>query len=330
MWKRIILGTTCALFLVVGGAATYLVLRKPASAPPRDIRVVANTEQIERGRYLFHTQFECIGCHSARDYSRFGAPVKPEGIGQGAVMPDQLGFPGRVVVPNITPDKETGIGNWTDGEILRAIREGVDREGNALFPFMPYVAYSKMSDQDAEAIVAYMRNLPAVRNPLPETDLALPVALMIKSVPQPLAGAVPHPKREISAAYGEYLVRVGDCAGCHTPQERGAPLDGMDLAGGFALHFPEGRVVGANITPDMETGLGSWTEDGFVSRFKQYQEMARSGPPAVTRETFTIMPWLAYSELDEVELRSMYRYLRTVKPVRNKVIVHPDAQIALR
>lgn len=330
MWKRILLGATCALFLGTGGAAAYLVMRKPASAPPRDIRVVMNSEQIERGRYLFHNVFECVGCHSARDYTRFGAPVKPDGIGQGVVMPSQLGLPGRVVAPNITPDKETGIGNWTDGEVLRAMREGVDREGNALFPFMPYLSYRNMSDQDAEAIVAYLRSLPPIRNPLPQTELALPVALMIKGAPRPLTGSVPPPKREVSAAYGEYLVRVGDCAGCHTMQEKGAPLKEMDLAGGFALNFPEGSVVSANITPDMETGIGSWTEDGFVSRFKQYQEFARNGAPPLTRDNFTIMPWLAYSEMEEDDLRAIYRYLRTVKPVRHKVRTHPETMVSSR
>jgi len=330
MWKRILLGLTCALTIGIGGFATYLVLKKPAAAPPRDIRVAMTPEQIERGRYLFHNVFECIGCHTPRDATRFGAPVKADAIGEGMVLPTQMGLPGRVVASNITPDKETGIGAWTDGEILRAIREGVDREGNALFPFMPYQAYRNMSNEDAEAIVAYLRTLPARRNPLPETELAFPVSLLVKSAPQPLTGPVPSPKRETTAAYGEYLVRVGDCAGCHTMKDKGEPLPDMDLAGGFLLSFPEGSVYSANITPDVETGIGSWSEDTFVSRFRQYQDLARNGPPPMTRENFTIMPWLPYSELEDVELRAIYKYLRTVKPVRHKVQLRPETTVSSR
>lgn len=330
MWKRIILWAAYALSLAIVATIGWLFVRKPAMAAPKDAKVLATAERLERGRYLFEHRLDCGGCHSERDFSRLGGPVKPDGVGKGVVFPDEMGLPGRVVAPNLTPDKETGLGNWTDGEIMRAIREGVDREGNALFPFMPYPSYRSMSDEDLEAVVAYIRSLKPVHNPLPETELALPVALMIKSVPKPVEGRVVAPSPHDSVAYGKYLVTVAGCADCHTKQEKGHPVEGMELAGGFTLRLPEGTVVSANITPDLETGIGSWTEDGFVSRFRQYSDYAISGAPKVTAESFTLMPWLAYSQMTDEDLRAIYRYLRTIRPITNKVNTHPNAMVSRR
>lgn len=330
MWKRVLLMALCAIVVFIVGAGTWLFARKPATAEPADIQVALTPERIERGRYLFHHGFECVGCHSERDFSRFNAPVTPGGLAKGFVFPDQMGLPGRVVAPNLTPDPETGLGQWSDGEIIRAIREGIGRDGRDLFAFMPYAAYRQMGDEDVQALVAYLRSIPAIRNPLPRTELALPVALMNKSVPKPVEGPVSAPPRGATVEYGRYLVRVGDCGGCHTMKERGAEVPGMDLAGGFELRFPEGVVVSANITPDRETGIGAWTEDGFVARFRQYRQFAHEGAPPASRESFTIMPWLAYSEMEEDDLRAIYRYLRTVTPVRHKVQVHPEAALARR
>src|SRR5262249_41965389 len=154
------------------------------------------------------------------DESRFGRPVVEGGWGRGSVFPAELGLPGTVVASNVTPDRETGLGAWTDGEIIRAIREGISRDGRALFPMMPYTNYRRMSDADVYAIVAYLKSLPAVRNPLPKNSLNFPVSLLIKSVPQP-SGSVPPPNQENKLKYGEYLVTMGGCADCHTQENHG-------------------------------------------------------------------------------------------------------------
>lgn len=325
MFKRILLWTVVALLGVVVVGASWAFLRKPAAAPPKDLAVLHTPERVERGRYLFENLGDCSGCHSDRDYSRLGGPVNPAGLGKGMVMPDDLGLPGLVVAPNLTSDPETGLGKWTDGEIIRAIREGVDREGNALFPFMPYPQFRSMSDDDVESLVAYIRTLKPIRNPLPSTQLALPVALMIKSAPQPVSGVVRSPSPSDGLSYGKYLVTIAGCAHCHTKQEHGELVEGMEFSGGFEFRMPQGTVLSANITPDVETGIGSWTEDGFVSRFQQYREIADHGAPAVSADTFTLMPWLAYSKLTDQDLRAIYRYLRTVKPIAHKVQTHPSA-----
>src|SRR2546429_6004918 len=150
-----------ALLAIPGGALLvflYLLFRPPSSAAPSLITVEATQARIDRGKYLFTALAACDRCHSEGHSSR----------GKGMVMPLH-DLPGRIVASNITPDAETGIGTWTDGEKIRAIREGVSRDGRPLFPLMPYQAYASISDEDVQSMVAYMNSLPAVRNPLPRT-----------------------------------------------------------------------------------------------------------------------------------------------------------------
>ena len=152
---------------LVGLVFLYLFLRQPSSAPPSTIKVAMTPENIERGQYLYHHVLDCDGCHSDRDFSRLGGPVVDGGRGKGGPLALE-GLPGEVNVPNITADRETGIGAWTDGEKIRAIREGISKDGHMLFPLMPYAGYRYMTDADVQALVAYLNTLPAVRNAVPE------------------------------------------------------------------------------------------------------------------------------------------------------------------
>jgi mono/diheme cytochrome c family protein len=326
MWKKLLILTLLLIILVPAGGLAFLYLRKPVAAPPPDIRVPMTPERIARGKALFETICDCGGCHSRRDFTRFGGPVVAAGIGEGTLLSAfEQGLPGVVVAPNITPDRETGIGSWTDGEKIRAIRDGVDRNGRALFPMMPYAGFRKMSDDDVQAVVAYLNSLPPVRNPLPQTALQFPIGLMIKSVPQP-AGQVPPPDRSNPRKYGEYLVTLGGCAECHTPFERGQPVAAKVFAGGQKFESIAGTVVTANITQDLETGIGKWSEDFFLKKFYDYKDYVEHGPPQVSdRRSFTVMPWLSFSQLPPEDLRAIFTYLRTVKPVRNLVETHPGA-----
>ena len=112
---------------------------------------------------------------------------------------------------------------------------------------------------------------------------------------------------------------MAGCAECHTPADKGKKLPGMDLAGGFPFPFPDGSIVrSANITPDVDTGIGGWDEKTFVQRFKKY-DPSRGYTPAVQGEMNTYMPWTMYSGMTESDLKDMYAYLRTVKPVKNPV-----------
>jgi mono/diheme cytochrome c family protein len=326
MWKKIVLLVMIVLVGVPAAGLSYLYLRKPVQAPATAAKVLMTPESIARGKVIFEDLCDCDGCHSQRDFTRVGGPVVVAGRGQGNVLSSLLnGLPGTIVAPNLTPDPETGLGNWTDGEKIRAIREGVDRDGRALFPLMPYTGYRKMSDQDVESLVAYMNTLPPVKNPLPQTQISFPVNLMIKGVPQ-LAGSVAPPNRSDKLQYGEYLVSVSGCGDCHTPMQRGQPIPGKSFAGGQVFATQLGTVVSANITPDIETGIGKWSEEFFLKKIYDYKDYAAGDAPKIAGpEAFTLMPWLAYSQLPPEDLGAIYTYLRSLQPVHNAVETHPGA-----
>jgi len=322
---RILGGLLLAVVTLGAAGVGWLFLRKPAMAPASEIRVAMTPERIARGQYIFNNVSDCGGCHSQRDFSRVGGPEVESGTGRGNVLSDLLiGLPGRVVAPNITPDKETGIGSWTDGEKIRAIREGVDKNGRALFNMMPYESYRQFSDDDVQALVAYLDSLPPVRNPLPETKLDFPVSVLIKGAPQPV-GSVPPVDRSDHVKYGRYLATVGSCIECHTPvDDKHSPIPGKLLAGGQVFDTKLGKVVTANLTPDLETGTGKWSEDFFKKKFDDYKDYAVHGaPPSPGPQAFTLMPWLNYSQRDPEELSAIYAYLRSVPAVHNAVETHP-------
>jgi mono/diheme cytochrome c family protein len=324
MWKRILLTLIAVLVLVAAAGLAFLYLRKPAAAPPADIHVQSTPERLARGRYLFEAVGDCDGCHSQRDFSHFGGPVVPGRTGAGNELSAWIvGMPGTVVAPNLTPDPETGLGAWTDGEKLRAIREGIGRDGRALFPMMPYAGFRNMSDDDAQSLVAYLDSLPPIRNPLPRTKLSFPVGLMIKGVPQPV-GSVPPLDPSDRVRYGERLVAIASCGDCHTPMVRGQPDESKHFAGGRKFESAYGTVYTANITPDRETGIGKWDEEFFLKKFYDYKPYADHGPPPVSGpEQFTVMPWLAFTKLTKEDLGAIYAYLKTVPAIKNAVETHP-------
>lgn len=318
------------LLVIVALAAagvSWLALRKPAQRPAVAEKVELTPERVARGKYLVNHVSICFDCHSERTYA-YGLPFKPgrEGVG-GFVWNEQIGFPGVVAASNLTPDPETGLGKWTDGEILRAMREGVDREGNALFPIMPYGHFRHMSDDDAKAIVAYLRTLKPQRYERPKKSLQPPLNFIEKFIPQPVTAPVPPPDRSSSVAYGKYLVTIAACGECHTPKDdKGNSLPGQEFAGGFEMHTPRFRVVTANITPHPSTFMGRATKEEFIGRFRAFAGFTADTAPAAPKGKNTLMPWIAYSGMSDEDLGAIYAYLKTVKPVDHKVNPFPDAQ----
>jgi hypothetical protein len=311
-----------AAAVIAGSFVLYLVLRKPKMAPPSAVRVEITAARLERGKHIVENLSDCFGCHAERDFTRFALPVirGTEGAGIGR-MPLQ-GLPGDIEVPNITPDKETGIGAWTDGEIVRAIREGVDKDGRTLFPLMPYPAYRYMSDEDVYSVVAYLRSLAPIRKSHPRSRVTFPVNLFIKSVPAPV-GHVPGPNRSDKLAYGKYLVTIADCLECHTQEVKGRLVAGKEFAGGRLFETPGGAsVYTANLTPDNDTGIGVWTEERFIQKIRSYLPYAEGESPKAGAESFTIMPWLSFCHLSDQELSAVYAYLRTLPPIYNSVEKH--------
>ena len=319
LFKILLLVVVVVVVVALAGVG-FLYARYPNVPEPENITVQATPEKVARGKYLSDHVTGCTGCHAVRDMTKYGGPVKPETYGAGGEFygdPAEPDGPFQVYSKNITP---AAIGNWTDGQLIRAFTSGVNAAGEPLFPIMPYPRYARLSREDVEAIVAYIRTLQPIASTVRERKLPFPLPLIVRTMPQPAAFR-PMPARTDRIAYGEYLTNAGVCADCHTPTDaQGAPLPGRDFTGGFEMPLPGGGVVrSANLTPDADTGLGTWTEEQFIEKFRAWRAMEpRALTPAEQREN-TFMPWLFYAGMTDEDLGAIYQYLRSLKPVLNRV-----------
>jgi mono/diheme cytochrome c family protein len=301
--------------LAVIGGFSYLFLALPRVAAPMTLAVPPTPERIARGQYLSRHVAGCSDCHGERDWTKYSAPQMREREGHGG-MAFRIGV-GTLYAPNITPIK---LSTWTDGEVLRAMTSGVSKDGSPLFPFMPYEAYREMSQEDAESIIAFIRTLPPVARDVPKSQLDFPFNLIVRTIPSPaspLAEKAPRPEDRL--AYGKYLTTIASCVTCHTKMERGQPVAGMAFAGGLEFHTRSGSVqYSANITSDVETGIGGWTEEYFVARFKSVADADETSLLLNGREN-TEMPWRDYGGMKTEDLTAIFTYLRSVPPVRHVV-----------
>lgn len=318
---RVIIVIILLMLCLVG----YVKLLLPDVGDAGDLKLVYTPEMIERGAYLANSVSACMDCHSTRDWTQFSAPLKPGTLGMGGEKFDQaLGFPGVFYSRNITP---YGISRYTDGELFRVITTGVTKEGRAMFPVMPYHYYGKSDKEDIYAIIAYLRSLPSIESDVPESEADFPFSIILNTIPHK-ASFVERPKPSDSVAYGGYLVNMAGCIECHTKAENGQILAGVEFGGGREFMLPFGKVHTPNITPD-ETGIKAWTADAFVQRFKQYKDSSYKSPVMGPNDYNSFMPWTMYAGMTESDLRSIYKFLRTVKPIKNEVIrFTPKDQLA--
>jgi hypothetical protein len=318
-----VLGVIVALVIL---AVLFLVfVKKPAQRPAQELAIKATPQMVERGKYLVENVSACVDCHSETDHTKWSNPMKPgrEGSG-GECWTHEMNFPGTLCSKNLTADKATGLGGWSDGEIVRAIREGVDKNGNALFNLMPYDLFAHMSDNDAQAVVAYLRTLPAINNPIQDRQLDGPLPVIVKFMPHPLSGAVAEPDKANPAAYGQYLTTIAGCVFCHTPVDsHEMPLAGQEFSGGHHFKTHEGsEVVSANLTSDPSGITGRLTQDQFIAAFKAYDNEAGHSI-GVDPKKNTVMPWVYFSGMSTSDLGAIYAYLKTVKPIHNVVEKFP-------
>ncbi|MGH7491117.1 MAG: c-type cytochrome [bacterium] len=314
-------GGIVGLVLVLGvGGFIYLHVAFPKVGEAEDLKIQPTPAMIARGKYLAHHITVCIDCHSTRDFDYFSGPLVPGTEGQGGMeFPDKIG---TFYPPNITA---AALGDWSDGEILRAFTSGVNKNGEPLFPFMPYPIYSRLSEEDARAIVAYLRTLPPIPNEVPRTKLNFPLSLIVRTIPKPYQPQ-PSPPPSDALAYGKYLNTIAGCQFCHTPiDDKGAPIAEMDFAGGQEFRLPWGEVVRTanNITPENDTGIGAWDEAYFTGRFREYADSSGAHIPVAKGEGNTVMPWTLYAGMTDEDLKAIYAYLRSITPIRNEVDKHP-------
>ncbi len=303
------------LLVIVFSVIGYLSLMLPNVGPAPDLQIEITEEKVEHGRYLANHVMLCMDCHAIRDFSLFGGPPEPGTLGAGGEIFDQsIGAPGRFISRNLTP---SALGDWTDGEIFRAITSGVSKDGSALFPIMPYPHYSQLSEEDIHAVIAYLRSLEPIENELPESKPDFPVNFLINTMPVK-ADLKAKPSREDVVEYGRYMITAAACTDCHTRMERGNFV-GEPYAGGTEFHMPDGSVIrSSNITPH-ETGIGGWTKEQFVNRFKAYSDSVFIPHRVEPGQFQTIMPWGMYAGMQREDLEAIYEYLKTISPVEYNV-----------
>lgn len=314
-----ILGVLIAAIVVgVAGLLMYLSYGLPDIPPAEELSIDYTSERIERGRYLANSVTVCMDCHSTRDWSKFSGPLKPGTFGQGGDRFDQsVGMPGVFFARNITP---FGISRYTDGELYRVITTGLNKEGVSMFPLMPYLYYGRMDPEDIYSIIAYVRSIPPIENNVDASKADFPVNFLMNTMPQP-AQPQQRPDKSDVIAYGAYLTNASGCVECHTQVDSKAVIiKEVSFAGGREFLFPDKSVVrSTNLTPDMETGIGAYTEEMFIQKFKGYADSTYVVPSVAPGEFNSIMPWTMYGMMEADDLKAIYAYLRTIKPISNKV-----------
>jgi mono/diheme cytochrome c family protein len=283
----------CAALLALGLAALALAaLARPARAET----------PLERGAYLVRGLVACGNCHTPKDAA--GKPLPGMELAGGLVIELPV-F--KAVTPNITPDAETGIGKWTDDQIVAAIREGRRPDGSIIGPPMPIEMYRGMADRDVRAIVAYLRRVKPVRHAVGKSVFKIPLP---PSYGPPL-DHVAAPSRKDKRAYGAYLATaLGHCMECHTPRLEDGRLDMTRIgAGGQVLPTfgaGGGMVASANLTPDREHGLGAWSDAAIRTAIT-------TGVRPDGSKLATLMAFDWYAHIKRADLDALVAYLRSLK-----------------
>jgi hypothetical protein len=309
------LGLFGLLLLLLVGAITavgWQVVLGPKMRPVTGRRFESSPARLERGRYLAENVCVCFYCHSGHDLSspEYSTPDNEKGDGSSMPIPEL----GSLVAPNITPDKDTGIGTWTDDEIARAIQEGVSKNGRSLFPIMPWMNYRQMTGEDLASVVVYLRSIPPIRHAVPVSALIFPLNLIVKTMPQPLSGPVGEKVRNTPAERGEYLMTLASCKDCHSTRDaRDQFMPRMDLAGGNLFHDPADMskpVFSLNITMDA-SGIAHYDEAFFL------QTLHTGRLPG--RILSHIMPFENYRNMTDADLAAIFAYIQTVPQVQHRV-----------
>lgn len=314
------------ILYIVGGIASLLVvflvyfnLSFPKVDPPSNEKVQITPARLERGKYLANHVTVCMDCHSTRDWGKLSGPILPGTLGKGGEkFGEEIGFPGTLYAKNITP---AAIGNWTDGELMRAITNGVSKNGNAFFPLMPYLSYNHLTKEDLYSLVAYIRSLAPIKNVVPDGTLDFPLNLIVKTMPPKSFNPSSEPDKNNPIKYGEYLVKISGCFDCHTQSVKGEYIMEKAYAGGAEFKFPSGVVRSSNITPEDISGIGKWNKEQFVSRFKLMDpDSMQIAAVDLSKDFNTPMPWTMYAGMTREDLGAVYEFLRTIKPIKNAVV----------
>ncbi|MBR0820866.1 c-type cytochrome [Bradyrhizobium liaoningense] len=254
---------------------------------------------VERGAYLVNSVMVCHNCHTPRgpqglDLSR--------ALSGGSQVFDEPAF--KVTGSNITPDKDTGIGNWSDAELKRFLVSGVRPNGTKAAPIMPTEFYTVLTARDLDALAAYLRSVPPVRHetPAPEYRIALK-----PEVPTYAGRQAAEAELSDKLARGRYLLTIAHCLECHTPEGPSAVHDFAAASGkgGRTFKGPWGEAVSPNITADPAAGLGQWSDD----------EIKRAIAQGIARDGHKLKPpmaYAAYASMTAQDLDAIVAFVRTL------------------
>jgi mono/diheme cytochrome c family protein len=262
---------------------------------------------VQRGAYLVTTIGACGNCHTPKDAA--GKEITSQAL-TGGLEFDDPGI-GHVIIPNITPDKDTGTGKWTDAQIVTSLRDGTRPDGTIIGPPMPIPVYRDLSDGDAAAVATYLRSLKPVHHAVARTEYKIP----LPPAYGPPVTHVDEPDRKDKVAYGGYLATFGHCVLCHTPPGKDAPFDmSRAFAGGRELpdlSKSHAVTISRNITSDPADGIGKWTDDQIK------RAIVDGVRPDGTRLVRT-MPFDWYKRMTPADLDSIVAFLHTVKPLKTQ------------
>jgi mono/diheme cytochrome c family protein len=256
---------------------------------------------IERGDYLVNTILTCGNCHTPRGPGGVFDMSKQQSGGPQTW--DEPTF--RVKGANITPDKDTGIGNWSDADIKKALQQGVRPNGTPIAPIMPYTFYKIFTPADLDAVVAYMKSIPAVRN-----EVTAPVYKAAMHGEGPPGTDNPASPADLNdpVKRGFYLVTIGHCMECHSPRTNDKhDFSGNLGKGGQEFKGPWGVAVSGNITSHREKGIGAWTDAEIKTAITRGNR--KDGSPLKPP-----MGYGLYAKMTDADLDAVVAYLRTVPP----------------
>jgi mono/diheme cytochrome c family protein len=317
--KKLLFAVLGLVLLGVGFFFFRFTVLLPQDIPVPQVSLPTSAEAIERGRYLATHVAVCMDCHSTRNWRYFSGPITPGTLGKGGeIFDESTGLPGLVIAKNITP---SALGDWSDGELFRAITGGLQNDGDALFPVMPYDAYRTMDEGDLLAIMAYLRTLAPIENDVPDHRLDFPLNLIVNAIPR--EAELRTIDREDPVAYGEYLSKIGGCTWCHSPiNATQQAIPEQLLAGGHEFPMGDYVVRASNISPDPETGIGNWTLAQFIARFRVYQGEAGRSLPLAEDGRNSLMPWTMYADMRDEDLAAIYAFLMQAEPHNNRVVIY--------
>lgn len=301
----ITLGACIAAFLLY----VQLTFKVEFEAPLTNIKSTTDSVTIARGKYLVMGPAHCWECHTA-------APAGARKLSadhMNAPMTGGVAFDlpvATLYTANLTPDAETGIGRFSDEELARAIRYGVNHENHAMVPFMEF---QTVSDQDLTAIISYLRSTKPARNEVPGHRYNMLGKILSRFMLRPNLSpkVINNPVADTTAEYGKYLVTaLANCRACHTSRDKvTGKFTSAPFSGGYVMETEQGTFVTPNLTPDSTTGrIHKWSTAQFVKRFQTGE--AIPGSP---------MPWAAYQEISEKDLQAIHKFLLTLEPAQNKI-----------